>query len=78
MCVCVCVFARKFEYVVVYENVALSDQGQGHCRRSKFSPFTTIQTVKSYISTLVRARNLILGMYVHLLLIYKMYKYRHA
>ena len=27
-----------------------------------FSPFTTIQTVRSYIYTLVRARNLILSM----------------
>ena len=43
----------------------------------KFSPFTTIQTVRSYISTLVQARNLILNMYVHLILIYKIYECRH-
>ena len=43
----------------------------------KFSPFTIIQTVRSYISTLVQARNLILNMYVHLILIYKIYECRH-
>ena len=32
----------------------------------KFSPFTTMQTVRSYISSLVQARNLISSMYVHL------------
>ena len=32
----------------------------------KFSPFTTMQTVRSYSSSLVQARNLISSMYVHL------------
>ena len=44
----------------------------------KFSPFTTIQTVRSYSSTLVQARNFILSMYLHLILIYKIYECRHA
>ena len=44
----------------------------------KFFPFTTIQTVRSYSSTLVQIRNLIFSMYVHLILIYKFYECRHA
>ena len=35
----------------------------------KFRPFTTVQTVRSYNSTLVQARKLLLSMYVHLILI---------
>ena len=75
----------KFEYFVVYENS--SDVFYiGHCPikvkvtagLQKFSPFTTIQTIRSYNSTLVQARNLILSMYVHLIVIYKIYEYRHA
>ena len=44
----------------------------------KFSPFTTIQTVRSYSSTLVQARKLILSSYLHLILIYKIYECCHA
>ena len=44
----------------------------------KFSPFTTIPTVSSYNSTLVQARKLILSLHVHLIVIYKIYEYRHA
>ena len=44
----------------------------------KYSQFTTIQTVRSYISTLVQARNLILSMYAYLILIYNIYECRHA
>ena len=44
----------------------------------KFSPLTTIQTVRSYSSTLVQARNLILSIYLHLILIYKINECRHA
>ena len=44
----------------------------------KFSPFTTMQTVRSYSSSLVQARNLILSMYLYLILIYKIYECRHA
>ena len=44
----------------------------------KFPPFTTVQTVRSYNSTLVQARKLLLSMYVHLILIYKLYEYHHA
>ena len=70
----------KLEYIVVYENS--SDEFDIELRRikvkftvgvQKFSPFTTIQTVRSYSSTLVQARNLILSMFVHLILIYKVY-----
>ena len=75
----------KLEYIVEYENS--SDEFDIELRWikvkvmvgvQKFSPFTTIQTVRSYSSTLVQARNLILSMYLHLILIYKIYKCRHA
>ena len=75
----------KSEYIVVYENS--SDEFDIELRRikvkvtvgvQKFSPFTTIQTVRSYSSTLVQARNLILSIYLHLILIYKIYECRHA
>ena len=75
----------KLEYIVEYENS--SDEFDIELRRikvkvtvgvQKFSPFTIIQTVRSYCSTLVQARNLILSMYLHLILIYKIYKCRHA
>ena len=55
----------KSEYIVVYENS--SDELDIELHRikvkvtvgvQKFSPFTTIQTVRSYSSTLVQARNL--------------------
>ena len=58
----------KSENLVVYENS--SDEFDIKLHRikvkvtvgvQKFSPFTTIQTVRSYSSTLVQARNLILG-----------------
>ena len=75
----------KSEYIVVYENS--SDEFDIELRRIKvkvtvgvqrFSPFTTIQTVRSYNSTLVKARKLILSMYVHLIIIYKIYECRYA
>ena len=76
MCVCVCVSVflhdnsrnMKLEYIVVYENI--SDKFDiGHCRTKvkvtarlrNFSPFTTIQTVRSHNSTLVQAGRLILN-----------------
>ena len=89
VCVCVCVFLHdnskrnrsrntKSEYIVVYENS--SEEFDIELYRIKvkvgvqtFSPFTTIQTVRSYSSTLVQARNLILSIYLHLILIYKIY-----
>ena len=61
----------KLEYIAVYNNN--SDEFDIGLRRvkvkvtvglQKFSPFTTIQTVRSYNSTLVQARKLILNMYV--------------
>ena len=75
----------KLEYIVEYENS--SDEFNIELHRikvkvtvgvQKISPFTTIQTVRSYSSTLVQARNFILSMYLHLILIYKIYKCRHA
>ena len=75
----------KLEYIVVYENS--SDEFDiEHCwikvkitvGVQKFSPFTTIQTVRSCNSTLVQDRKLILGVYVHLILIYNIYEYRHT
>ena len=71
----------KLGYFVVYENS--SDKFDiEHCwvkvkvtvGIQKFSPFTTIQTVKSYNLTLVQDRKLILSVYVHLILIYKIYE----
>ena len=64
----------KLEYTVVYVNG--SDEFDIEHRRSKvkvtvglqkLSTFTTIQTVRSYNSTLVQAKKLILGVYVHLI-----------
>ena len=76
----------KSEYIVVYENS--SDEFniiELHRIKvkvtvgvQKFSPFTTIQTVRSYSSTLVQARNLVLRIYLHLILIYKINECRHA
>ena len=94
MCVCVFLHDNskrnrsrntKLEYIVVYENSW--DEFDIELRRikvkvtvgvQKFSPFTTIQTVRYYSSILVQARNLILSMYVHLVQIYKIYECRHA
>ena len=75
----------KSEYIVVYENS--SDEFDIELHRikvkvtvgvQKFSPFTTIQTVRSYSSTLVQVRNLILSIYLHLILIYKINECPHA
>ena len=77
----------KSEYTVVYENS--SDEFDIELHRikvkvtvgvQKFSPFTTIQTVRSYTcsSTLVQARNLILSIYLHLIPVYKINECRHA
>ena len=75
----------KLEYIVVYENI--SDEFDiEHCQIKvkvtvgvqNFSPFTTIQTVRSYNSTLEQDSKLILSVYVHLILIYEIYEYRHT
>ena len=75
----------KLEYIVVYENS--SDKFDiEHCRIKvkvtvgfqKFSSLTTIQTLRSCNSTLAQARKLILSVYVHLILLYKIFEYRHA
>ena len=75
----------KFEYIVVYENSSEEFDIELHRIKvkvtvglQKFSPFTTVQTVRSYNSTLVQARKLILSMCVHLIPLYKIYKYLHA
>ena len=75
----------KSEYIVVYENSSDEFDIELHRMKvkvtvgvQKFSPFTTIQTVRYYSSTLVQARNLILSIYLHLILIYKIYECRHA
>ena len=75
----------KLEYIVVYENSSKEFDIE-HCRIKvkvtvgiqKFSPFTTIQTDRSYNLTLAQDRKLILSVYVHLILIYKIYEYRHT
>ena len=75
----------KLEYIVAYENS--SDEFNIELRQIKvqvtvgvqnFPHLTRIQTVRSYSSTLVQARNLTLSKYVHLILIYKIYECRHA
>ena len=93
VCVCFCTITQKknrsrntkSEYIVVSENS--SDEFDIELHRTKvkvtvgvqkFSPFTTIQTVRSYSSTLVQARNLILSIYLHLIIIYKINQCRHA
>ena len=75
----------KSEYIVVYENSSGEFDIELHRIKvkvtvgvQKFSPFTTIQTLRSYSSTLVQARNLILSMCLHLILIYKIYECRPA
>ena len=75
----------KSEYIVVYENS--SDEFDIELHRikvkvtvgvQKYSPFTTIQTVRLYSSTLVQVGNLILSIYLHLIQIYKIKECRHA
>ena len=75
----------KFEYMVVYENSSDEFDTEHHRIKvkvtvglQKFSPFTPIQTVRSYNSTLVQAMKLILSKYVHLIVICKIDEYRHA
>ena len=75
----------KLEHIVVYE-ISSDEFDIEHCwikvkvtvHVQKFSPLTTIQTVRFYNSTLVQDRKLILSVYVHLILIYKVYEYRHT
>ena len=73
VCVCVCENSSdEFDIELCRIKVKVTVGVQ------KFSPFTTIQTVRSYSSTLVQIRNLIFSMYVHLILKYKFYECRHA
>ena len=71
----------KLDYIVVYENNSDTFDIENYQIKvkvtvglQKFSPFTTIQTCRSYNPTLVKARKLILN----LIVIYKIYEYRHA
>ena len=71
----------KLEYIVVHKNSS-EEFDIEHCwikdkvtlDLQKFSKFTTTQTVRSYNSTLVQARKLILGVHVPLIVIYKIYE----
>ena len=77
----------KFKYIVIHVYENSSDEFDfGHYRikvnvtagvQTVF-PFTAMQTVRSYNLTLVQARKLILRIYVQLILIYKIYEYRHV
>ena len=68
----------KLIFIVVFlENATIEYSLESVCL-CVFSPFTTVQTVMSYNSTLVQARNNILRMYVHLILKIKIYKNRHT
>ena len=65
----------KLDYILVYENSSEEvdiEQCQVKVKVTggvqNFSPFTTIQTVRSYNSTLAQDRKLILSMYVQLIL----------
>ena len=93
VCVCVFCFNSKrnrsrntqLEYIAVYENSSDEFDIELHQIKvkvtvgvQKFSPLTTVQTVRSYSSTLVQARNLILSIHLHLILIYKINECRHA
>ena len=75
----------KLECIVLYENSSDEFDIEHHRIKvkdtvglQKFSLFTTIQTVRSYNSPFLQARKLILSMSVHLIVIYKIYEYRHA
>ena len=75
----------KLEHILVYENSSDEFDIEHHRIKAKvtvglqkFFLFTTIQTVRYYNSTLEQGRKLKLSMYVHLILIYKIYEYRHA
>ena len=75
----------KFKYIVRYE-YSSDECDVGHYRiKVKVTagvqmvfPFTAIQIVRPYNSTLVRARKLILSVYLHLILIYNINEYRPA
>ena len=75
----------KLDYNVVYENNSDTFDIENYQIKvkvtvglQKLSPFTTIQTCRSYNPTLVKARKLILSRFVHLIVIYKIYEYCHA
>ena len=93
VCVCVCVFLHdnskrnrsrntKLKYIVVYENSSDEFDIELHLIKVQVTvglqKFSTIQTVRSYNSTLVQARKLILSIWVHRIVIQKIYECRHA
>ena len=75
----------KLEYTVVYENSSNEFDIEHHQIKVKvtvglqtFSPFTTVQSGRSYNSTLAQAQKLVLSMYVNLIVNIQIYEYRHA
>ena len=75
----------KLEYIVAYENSSEEFDIEHHQIKvkvtlvlQKFSPFTTIQTVRSYNSTVEQARKVLLSVYVYLIAVYKLYENPHA
>ena len=89
LCVCVCTITQEVVYLgtsnlntLLHMKISQTSSISGivgpRSRSLHFSPFTTIQTVRSHNSTLVQARKLILSIYVHLILTYKSYEYCHV
>ena len=72
----------KLEHIVVYENNSDDFDIEHHRIKVKVTVglqnVSSFATMRSYNSTLVQARKLILSRYVHLILLYKIYEYRHA
>ena len=74
----------KLKYIVVYENS--SDEFDIEQHRIKIKVTVGLQNFPIYHNTncqvlylpLVQAKKLILSMSVHLIVIYKIYEYRHA
>ena len=62
----------KFEYIVKYENMSTSLYKV--TVQQMFSPFTAVQTVRSY--NLQLKKYFILSIYFHLIIICNMYEYR--
>ena len=69
----------KLEHIVVYENSSDDFDIEHHRIKVKVTvglkKVSSFTTMRPYNSTLVQARKLILSMYVHLILLYKIYEY---
>ena len=74
----------KLKYIVVYENSSDKFDIEHHRIKVKVTlglqkfPHLPQYKVRSYNSTFEQARKPILSMYVHLIVIYKIYEYHHA